>query len=1066
MSLHRFTSRNRTDKKRPFTGRRRLSLESLEFRRVLATVTLNSDLGMPGELRTELASAAPNETIDFNLGAGNETISLSMGELIIDKGITIDGSNLAGSGTAVTISAGGNSRVLNISDGSATSVPVSISNLTITGGNSVGDLVSETGGGIRNEETLSLSSATLTGNVGASGGGFGNVGGMVMMTDVTFDSNMAYSRGGGLHNTAGGYLSITNGVISGNTVTSATMYSTVAGGLSSYGVGSAVVLTDSMVTGNLAAHDDTMYAASGLGGGLGNDYYSVMTLNNTVVRSNYGDFGGGAWADDTAVLNVQGNSQFNSNTVTERGGGIHATDAAIVNVNDSSFDSNVTTMTGTGDGGAISAGSLVSLTIDNSTFSNNYAYDRGGAIYASSFGVAPGTVVTITDSTFDANTAIDDGGAISTGQLAMTTITNSDLTGNSVGDDGGAIHSSGFSFSAGPTGAALTVVNSRLSGNLAGGSGGALRSSSSITTYILDTDIYGNSATARGGAIYTRGEGSATDLFTGKVTIKSSTIMGNTSLDDGAGVHTGRATDTTIDESTISDNMAFDRGAGVRLSFANTYPASATITNSLIEGNQSTGSGGGLYISQSVQLNIEDTTIDSNTSYGSGAGFVALGGSASTVNRSTISNGYALSTGGGFDVTNAFLVVQQSTISGNQSFANGGGSYLRLDATADPGLSINIEGSTITDNYGVFGGGVLNYLDSVSGISNSIISGNTDTASAPDLSAGGSLVVNYSLIGTNEGSALVEAAPDANGNIIGGPAGGLIDAKLGPLQDNGGPTFTHLPAVDSPAVDAGDPSVTAGTDQRGFQRVVDGDAIPGARVDMGAAEFGAALVPDGDFNGDGFWDCSDIDDLVAAIVSGSDDLIYDMNFDGMVDLVDITDAADGWLRVAGEVNLGAGKSFLVGDANLDGFVNGQDFVIWNTFKFSSNNGWCGADFNADGNTDGQDFVLWNSNKFTESDDASLKDGTRISEVGSRLEPSGLPSHKSAELEADEFEVAEQTADLRDAPVGDRMLRQVSAAAEATLATPFVADAFEQNETDRDEEQGDSDRMFEFVFAQP
>ena len=164
----------------------------------------------------------------------------------------------------MTISAGGNSRVLNVSDGSATSVPVSISNLTITGGNSVGDLVSETGGGIRNEETLSLSSATLTGNVGASGGGFGNVGGMVMMTDVTFDSNMAYSRGGGLHNTAGGYLSITNGVISGNTVTSATMYSTVAGGLSSYGVGSAVVLTDSMVTGNLAAHDDTMYAASGL----------------------------------------------------------------------------------------------------------------------------------------------------------------------------------------------------------------------------------------------------------------------------------------------------------------------------------------------------------------------------------------------------------------------------------------------------------------------------------------------------------------------------------------------------------------------------------------------------------------------------------------------------------------------------------------------------------------------------------------------------------------------------------------------------------------------------------
>ena len=63
---------------------------------MLATVTLNTDTGVAGELRTEIANAAPGETIDFNLGAGSETIALSLGELVIDKELTINGSNLGG----------------------------------------------------------------------------------------------------------------------------------------------------------------------------------------------------------------------------------------------------------------------------------------------------------------------------------------------------------------------------------------------------------------------------------------------------------------------------------------------------------------------------------------------------------------------------------------------------------------------------------------------------------------------------------------------------------------------------------------------------------------------------------------------------------------------------------------------------------------------------------------------------------------------------------------------------------------------------------------------------------
>ena len=98
----------------------RLDVERLEDRRVLATVVLNTDTGVAGELRTEIAGAAPGETIDFMLSAGNETITLTLGQLVIDKELTIDGSNTAGSGVAVTVDANAGSRVMNVDDGNGT----------------------------------------------------------------------------------------------------------------------------------------------------------------------------------------------------------------------------------------------------------------------------------------------------------------------------------------------------------------------------------------------------------------------------------------------------------------------------------------------------------------------------------------------------------------------------------------------------------------------------------------------------------------------------------------------------------------------------------------------------------------------------------------------------------------------------------------------------------------------------------------------------------------------------------------------------------------------------------
>ena len=124
--------------------------------------------------------------------------------------------------------------------------------------------------------------------------------------------------------------------------------------------------------------------------------------------------------------------------------------------------------------------------------------------------------------------------------------------------------------------------------------------------------------------------------------------------------------------------------------------------------------------------------------------------------------------------------------------------------------------------------------------------------------------------------------------------------------------------------------------------------------------FGAPPAVDGDFNDDGMYDCEDINSLVVDIAAGNNTASFDLTGDGNVDL----DDRDAWLAEAGENNLGPGRSYLLGDANLDGGVDGSDFGDWNSNKFSSTAAWCLGDFNADGGIDGSDFGIWNVNKFT------------------------------------------------------------------------------------------------------
>ena len=132
--------------------------------------------------------------------------------------------------------------------------------------------------------------------------------------------------------------------------------------------------------------------------------------------------------------------------------------------------------------------------------------------------------------------------------------------------------------------------------------------------------------------------------------------------------------------------------------------------------------------------------------------------------------------------------------------------------------SVSLENVTIANNRGsektVFG--------KIS-IHNSLLAGNSSTS---DLS-GATESLGYNLV----------ASSDHNVALL--PTDRVIPNAadwLGPLQDNGGPNWTHQILPGSPALDAGDPDSSSANDQRGVHRPHDGDGIRGRQPDIGAFE--------------------------------------------------------------------------------------------------------------------------------------------------------------------------------------------------------------------------------------
>lgn len=360
------------------------------------------------------------------------------------------------------------------------------------------------------------------------------------------------------------------------------------------------------------------------------------------------------------------------------------------------------------------------------------------------------------------------------------------------------------------------------------GGGGAFVQMRSGTAVIKDSSFLNNRGIWGGGM-----------MLSGSAQIVNCQFRGNAaSYGNGGGLAVGFSSNGAIDisETTFRENTAIGSGGAISADIGSNGVLNLTDV-SVIE-NTGHGDGGGIAILGGWQAVIQRSTIEENHTHGDGGGALVSGQSLLRVEDSTLAQNTADHFGGALAFRNGKdATISQATISQNSAGIDGGGIMFG-------GISNTIANSTISLNSSPRAGGISVNNASNLVMSHTIVAGNMLVSGAHDFNAAtGTPNVSFSLIGSNAGNGLTPApvgSPDSHGNLIGdSTTGSLIDPKLGPLADNGGPTKTHALLAGSPAINSGDLSAVAGAngvplyDQRGepYGRVFNG------RIDIGAFEY-------------------------------------------------------------------------------------------------------------------------------------------------------------------------------------------------------------------------------------
>ncbi len=271
--------------------------------------------------------------------------------------------------------------------------------------------------------------------------------------------------------------------------------------------------------------------------------YGSLSLTGVILEGNSASgSGGGLYSWGTGQTLTLAGVTIRNNQAGLRGGGI-SQHGGVLNLTESDVSDNHVLTNGTGGGIALDS-SVTGFSFDLVTISGNSTpsgFGGGGLAIAGGSGTL--SRVWIQD-----NVAGGSGGGLTVAGTTTLTLTNSVVSGNTSEGNGGGVNIN--------DGTTVTIERSEISGNVS------------------------NSATSSGG-------GGAIYFWDSTLTLRNSTVSGNTAKANGGGLCTILAgTSATIDSSTItanaSDSDGLDGGSGGGLYLGN---ASVTLVGSIIAGN-------------------------------------------------------------------------------------------------------------------------------------------------------------------------------------------------------------------------------------------------------------------------------------------------------------------------------------------------------------------------------------------------------------------------------------------------------------------------------------------------
>jgi fibronectin-binding autotransporter adhesin len=577
----------------------------------------------------------------------------------------------------------------------------------------------------------------------------------------------------------------------------------VSSGVTIVGPGAASLSVSQSVSGNVfhVAPGQTA-SISGLtiaGGSTGVFNQGTVTVTVCIIEDN-----------GTGILSTGPGATVNNCTINNNSSGGIQNNSGTLAVNNCFITGNVADLGGAGiynDG----SGGSASLSINNCTITSNLVIpENADSLFANACG---GGV---------ANYALNG--------VATLTIANSSITGNAIeAINGTATKALGGGVYNGGT-ATMTLTGDTISNNSANNDFGP-----------------GEQTAAGGGGIYNDGSdgGNATLVVTNSTVTGNQAEASNFGRSHGGGIFNdgsnGRATLTVVNSSINTNSTVssiLDTGAGIKNSVdeseeAGGGDASVTLNNCQLIGNSVSKTYGGAIDNQGLSgpnatMDLINCTVDGNVGVIGGA--IVNDDGMMTISQSTLANNSATrGFGGGIynnadSISNAMVFLANSTLSGNKASSSGGGIFNNL------GL-VMIANSTLSGNTNVQAGGSV--IDNESGL---IELGSTllnadllDISLANDSGTVTSFGFNLS---SDSGSGFLTNTAD------------LINTnpKLGPLQNNGGLTFTCALPSNSPAIDQGFNFSGSTNDQRGagFARTSDNSAIKNAPggdgTDIGAYE--------------------------------------------------------------------------------------------------------------------------------------------------------------------------------------------------------------------------------------